>query len=106
MDEDIIHINCNVAFVDEFVENVIHHRLEGRGGICEAKEHDHGFEEASIRLERGFPLITITHTNVVIPPTDIQLRKERRPVAVHSRESIHEFSNEREWGSIANGECV
>ena len=37
---------------------------------------------------------------------DIQLRKERRPAAVHSRESIHEFPDEREQGGIADGEGV
>ena len=106
MDEDIIHINCNVAFVDEFVEKVIHHRLEGGGGICEAKEHDHWFEEAAICLERSLPLVAIVHADVVIPPADIQLHKECRPATVHSRESIHKLSDEREWGGIANGECV
>ena len=106
MDEDIIHINRDITFVDEFVEKVVHHRLEGGGGICEAEEHDHRFEEAAIRLEHSLPLVSIAHANIVISPTDIQLCEERRPVAVHSRESIHELSNEWEWGGIANGECV
>ena len=106
MDEDIIHINCDVALSDEFVKEVVHHRLEGGGGICEAKEHDHWFEEAAIRFECGFPLVTVTHTDIVIPPTDIQLHKERRPAAVHSCESIHKLSDEREWGGIANSERV
>ena len=106
MDEDVVHINRDVTLVDEFAEEVIHHGLEGGGGICEAKEHDHWFEEATIRLKRSLPLIAIAHADVVIPPTDIQLRKERRPAAVHSRESVHEFSDERKWGSVANGEGV
>ena len=106
MDEDIIHINCNIAFIDEFVEKVVHHRLEGGRSVGEAKEHDHWFEEATIRLECCLPLIAIAHANVIISPTDIQLREKCRPAAVHPRESIHEFSDEREWGGIANGECV
>ena len=80
--------------------------MEGSGGIREAEKHDHWFEEATIRLECGFPLVTVAHSNIIVPPPDIQLRKERRPAAVHSRESIHEFPDEREWGGIANGEGV
>ena len=71
MDEDVIHINCNIAFIDKFAEKVVHHRLEGCGGVREAKEHDHGFKETVIRLERGLPLIAVAHADVVIPPADI-----------------------------------
>ena len=106
MDENIIHINCNVTFVDEFAEKVVHHGLEGHRGICEAEEHDHWFEEAAIRLERSLPLVAVVHANVVIPPVDIQLRKECQPAAVHSCEAIHKLSDEREWGGIANSEGV
>ena len=88
------------------IEEVIHHRLEGCGGICEAEEHDHWFKEAAIRLERSLPLITIAHTNVVVPPMDIQLCKERRPAAVHSRKLIHKLANEWEWGGIADSEHI
>jgi hypothetical protein len=106
VNEDVVHVNRNVSFIDEFAEKVIHHGLEGGGGIREAKEHDHWFEQAAICLERGFPLVTIAHANVVVPPTDIQLRKERRPAAVHSRESIHKLSYEWEWGGVANGKGI
>jgi hypothetical protein len=95
VDENVVHVDCNVAFVNEVMEEVVHHRLEGGGGIREAKKHDHRFKEATIGFERGFPLVTVMHADVVIPPTDIQLRKERRPAAVHSRESIHKFPDER-----------
>ena len=80
--------------------------MESHGGIREAKEHDHWLEEAAIRLECSLPLVAIAHANVVVSPTDIQLRKERRPAAMHSRKSIHEFPDKREWGGIANGEGV
>ena len=106
MDEDVIHVNCDITFIDEFAEEVIHHRLKGGGGVCEAKEHDHRFEEATIRLECSLPLVAVAHANVVISPSDIQLRKERRPAAVHSRESVHELPDEWKRGGIANGERV
>ena len=106
MDEDVVHVNRDVTFVDEFTEEVIHHGLEGCRGVCEAEEHDHRFEEAAIRFECSLPLVAIVHADVVIPPTDIQLCKECRPAAVHPRESIHKFSNEWERGSVANSEGV
>ena len=100
MDEDIIHIDRDISFIDELSKEVVHHRLEGGGGVHEAKEHDHRFEEATVRFEHSLPLVAIAHADVVIPPMDIQLRKERQPAAVHPRESVHELSNEREWGSV------
>ena len=80
--------------------------MEGGGGIRKAEEHDHQFKETVVHLERSLPLITVTHADVVVPPSDIQLRKERRPAAVHSRESIHKLPDEREWGGVTDGERV
>ena len=71
MDKNVIHIDGDITFVDEFAKKVVHHRLEGRGGVCEAEEHDHWFEQAAIRLERGFPLVAVVHSDVVVPPSDI-----------------------------------
>ena len=73
MDEDIIHINCDVAFIDEIVEYFIHHELEGGQGICETKEHDHGLEQPLVCLEHGFPLVFIFDSDVVVALMDIQL---------------------------------
>ena len=106
MDKDVIHIDGDIAFVDELAEEVIHHQLKGGRSIHEAKEHDHRFEEAVIHLERGLPLITVTHSNVVIPPLDIQLHEECQPAAMHSHESIHKLSDEWERGSILDGKGV
>ena len=106
VDENVNQLDGDVALVNEFAEKVIHHGLEGCGGICEAKKHDHWLKEASIRLERSLSLVAIAHANVVVAPTDIQLCKEHRPAAMHSRKSIHKFSNERERGGIANSEGV
>ena len=71
VDEDVVHVDRDIAFVDEFAEKVVHHRLKGGGGICEAKEHDHWFEETVIRLECGLPLVAVVHADIVIPPMDI-----------------------------------
>ena len=44
MDENIIHINRDIPFIDEVTEYFIHHGLERGRGVREAEEHDHRFE--------------------------------------------------------------
>jgi hypothetical protein len=44
--------------------------------------------------------------DVVVPPTDIKLRKECQLTTVHSREPIHEFANEGEQGGVSDSESV
>jgi hypothetical protein len=106
VDKNVIHVDGDIAFVNEFAEKVIHHGLKGGWGIGESKEHHHWFEQTAICLECGLPLVTIADPNIVITPADIQLRKERRPAAMHSRELIHELPDEQKQGSISDGECV
>jgi len=67
--EDIVHVDCHIAFVDEVLKNVIHHCLEGGQAVGEAEEHDEGFKEAPIRLESGLPLIPLFDSYVVVSPT-------------------------------------
>ena len=94
MDEDIIHVNSNIAFVDQFAKDEVHHGLERSGGVREAEEHDHGFKEAVIRFESSFPLVPVSNAYIIVSPSDIQLREECRSATVHSCEAIHEFSYE------------
>ena len=56
---NIIHIDHHISFVDEVLEYVIHHGLEGGWTVGKAEEHDQGFEEAPIHSEGGFPLISL-----------------------------------------------
>ena len=71
MNEDVVHINGDISFIDQVAKYEVHHGLERGGGVREAKEHDHGFEKAAICLESGFPLIAISNAYVVIAPSDI-----------------------------------
>jgi hypothetical protein len=57
-------------------------------------------------LEGGLPLVAIADSDVVVPPTDIKLRKECRSTTVHPREPIHEFANEGERGGVSDGEGI
>ena len=73
--EDIVHVDCHIAFVDKVFENVIHHCLEGGQTVGEAKEHDEGFEEAPIHSEGGFPLVALFDSYVVVTPAYVQFRE-------------------------------
>ena len=44
--QDVVHVNHHIALIDEVLENVIHHHLEGGWAMGEAEEHDKGFKEA------------------------------------------------------------
>ena len=62
-----------MTLVNEILEDVIHHHLEGSQAVGEAKEHDQGFEEASICLEGGLPLVSLFDPYIVISPSYVQL---------------------------------
>ena len=51
--QDIVHIDRHISFINEVLEDVIHHGLEGGQAVGEAKEHDQGFEEAPCNEYRG-----------------------------------------------------
>ena len=59
--------------IDELSEDFIHHPLEGRRRVAEAKEHDSGFKQAPVGPESGFPLISFFDPHIVVPPPNVQL---------------------------------
>ena len=67
--QDIVHIDCHVPFIDEVLEDVIHHGLEGGQAVGEAEEHDQGFKEAPICLEGSFRLISLFDSHIIVSPT-------------------------------------
>ena len=69
--QDIVHIDQHVSFINEVLEDVIHHGLEGGQAVGEAKEHDQGFKEAPIRSEGSFPLVSLFDSYIVVPPAYI-----------------------------------
>ena len=38
--QDIVHVDHHIAFINEVLEDVVHHGLEGGWAVGEAKEHD------------------------------------------------------------------
>ena len=53
------------------MEDVVHHRLERRRAVRQAKEHDQGLEQAAVRAESCLPFIAFTNAHVVEPPTHV-----------------------------------
>ena len=56
---------------DEVLEDIVHHILECRWTVSESKEHDKRFEEATVCVKGGLPLITILYLYIVEPPSQI-----------------------------------
>src|SRR5882724_7079693 len=71
--EDVVHIDGHYSFINEFLEDVIHHHLECGGTVHEAKEHDQRFEKASVCPKGGLPLVSFFDLNVVVSPENVQL---------------------------------
>ena len=60
----VVHIDNNFysalrPLIFEWLKNVVHHVLEGCGGVAELEIHDHGFIQPVLRLECSFVLVTI-----------------------------------------------
>ncbi|KAF9799457.1 hypothetical protein IEO21_10567 [Rhodonia placenta] len=85
----------------EIMEDVIHHRLEGRGGIGEAEEHHQGFVQSPVSYKGRLPFVTGFDPDVVISPSDIELREERG-----TAELIYHFGDQRQWVAILDSDCV
>ena len=72
-DEDVVQVHKNVALIDEVPKNFVHHALEGGGGVAESKEHDGGLKQSSICSKRSLPLVSLPHSHIVVPPSNVQL---------------------------------
>src|ERR1700733_108125 len=72
-DEDVIEIDAYHALVNEVLEDVIHHGLEGRRGVGESKEHHQWFEQAMICAKCSLPFVALLHLHIVVPPSHVKL---------------------------------
>jgi hypothetical protein len=73
--DKIIHVDFQPSLCDLFLEDVIHHCLEGCWGVCEAKEHDSWLKESLACFKGGFPLVSLFDVDIVIAPSYIELRE-------------------------------
>ncbi|KAF9800931.1 hypothetical protein IEO21_10257 [Rhodonia placenta] len=79
---------------DEIMKNIIHHCLEGRGGVGEADEHHQGLIQPSVGHKGRFPLVTSFDPDVVVSPPDIELCEEHS-----STELVYHLSDQ--WQGVA-----
>ena len=92
-----------MTLINEIFENVIHHCLEGSWAVGEAKEHDQGFEEASIRLEGGLPLVSLFDPYIVISPAYIQLCEV---LGFGVQDLVDDIWDEGKWVGTLYHHCV
>ena len=56
---------------------MVHERLESGWSVTEPKEHDGRFKESERSDECSLPLVLFTNADVVEPPLNIKLGKDR-----------------------------
>jgi hypothetical protein len=77
--QDVIQVNYHNSFCNKFLEDVVHHGLEGGWTVSETKEHHQGLEQAPVGMESRFPLIPFLHPDIVETPPDSQFGEVSGP---------------------------
>ena len=94
-DHDVVNVdNDHVLHVSE---DLVHHGLEGGGGVTKSEEHDGWFEGSAMTYKRGLPFISFLDLDVVVSPPEIDLREVLR-----SFELIDELRDEWERVVVPN----
>ena len=75
-DEDVVEVYHDVARQDEILKDVVHHSLEGGGGVCKTEEHDCWFKQSSVGDEGCFPFVPLFNAHVVVTPSDVKFGEE------------------------------
>ena len=73
----VVHVNANGNIKElmlsyDRVKDVIHHHLEGSGGVSETKKHDSWLVEAVTHLEGSFVFVSFLDVNIVISLANVQ----------------------------------
>src|ERR1700677_1190632 len=96
--ENVVHVDDDVSFVNEVFQNCVHHGLERGGRIGKSEEHDCWFKAASICGKSGFPFVSFLDAKIVVSPLKIYLGEEFR-----TSEFVDEFGDKRKGIIILNG---
>src|SRR5260221_14744188 len=78
VNEYVIHIADGLIAVNEGVEDVVHHGLEGGGGVTQSEEHDEWLKESLVCGEGCLPLISFFKTDIVEAPAEVQVSEPFR----------------------------
>ena len=71
VNEDVIHVADGLIVIDEGVEDVIHHCLEGGRQVAQSEEHDEGFKQSMVHGEGCLPLIPFLESDIVETPAEV-----------------------------------
>jgi hypothetical protein len=72
VNEDVIHVADGLIAINEGVEDVIHHCLEGGRQAAQSKEHDEGLQQSTVCGEGCLPLIPFLQSDIVETPVEVQ----------------------------------
>jgi hypothetical protein len=100
-DEYVIHIDHDHSFRDEILENLVHHGLEGGRAVGVAEEHDQWLEKTPVGPERGLPLVSFLHLDVIKAPSDVKFGE-----VLGASKLIDEFRDEGEWVPVLDHDCI
>ena len=76
VDSNVIHIYRKPPLGHLPSEYCVHHHLEGGWRIGEAEEHDRWLKKSLWGEEGGLPFVAIFDTDVVVPPSDVELSEQ------------------------------
>src|ERR1700712_3308152 len=100
-DENVVEVYHDVTRHDEILKDIIHHSLEGRGGVGQAEVHHQGFEESPVRPEGGLPLVALSDADVVKAPAYVEFRKEPGTL-----QSVNKVVDQGEWVPVLHGHRI
>src|SRR3979490_1509776 len=101
VDEDVVNVYADDSFHDEVLKDIVHHCLERSWTIGQTEEHHQRLIQPSVCPKCCLPLVSILNPNIVVPPSDIQLRE-----VLSSPEMINQLWNEGEWIPIFDGHGI
>ncbi len=100
-DQDVIEVNSDLSLGDQVTEDVIHHPLERGRRIGKPEEHDGGLVQAPVCAEGGFLLVTLSDSDIVVSPTNVELCE-----VLGSTQFVDELRDERQRVAILDRHLV
>lgn len=78
VDEDVIKVDNNTD-VEEVSEHIIEEVLKACWGVGVAESHNEWFELTITSGEGGLPLVSFANSDVVVSPSQVDLREDGCP---------------------------
>jgi hypothetical protein len=75
----VVHIPREDTSLNLWSELRVDHGLECSGQVGHAKEHNKRFEQSFRGEECGFPFVSVSYSDVIISPSDVEFGEESAP---------------------------